>query len=177
MDNNENILPVVSQLELLQQAQVAYGIDVEIDVAIEELSELTKALLKHRRATNFATLSCNAALDSKRTKQDVYEEIADVIIVLTQLVLIFDGKNEISKQLDVKIARLEERLNNAVLQNVPLADLGLSTRVYNALTRADIYNLYDLSKRDLTKVRNLGKAGITEINKHLKEFTEEHEGV
>lgn len=177
MDNNENVLPVVSRLDLLQQAQVAYGIDAEIDVAIEELSELTKALLKHRRATNFATLSCNTALDSKSAKQDVYEEIADVIIVLTQLVLIFDGKSEVRKQLDAKIARFEERINGAALQNVPLADLGLSTRVYNALTRADIYNLYDLSKRDLTKVHNLGKIGITEVNKRLGEFTKEHEGV
>lgn len=176
MANNENVLPIVSRLELLQQAQVTYGIDAEIDVAIEELSELTKALLKHRRTTNFATLTCNTSLDSKHTKQDVYEEIANVIIMLTQLVLIFGGRNEIRKQLDVKIARLEENLNGAALQNVPIADLGLSTRVYNALTRADIYNLYDLSKRDLTKVRNLGKAGITEVNKRLEEFTKETEG-
>lgn len=176
MNENENLLPVVYELELLKQAQTAYGIDAEIDVAIEELSELIKALLKHRRATNFSILSCNASLNSMKTIQNIHEEMADVIIVLTQLMLIFNNRNEVCKQLDAKIARFRKRLEAAALQNVPLADLNLSTRVYNALTRADIYNLYDLSKRDLTKVRNVGKAGITEINKCLEEFAKENEG-
>lgn len=173
MNENENILPSASYPELYKQTILSFGVDVEIDVAIEELSELIKALLKNRRATNFADMTCNSSLDSKKTIQDVYEEMADVIIVLSQLVVIFGGEDEIRRNIDEKIARLEQRLQNAALQNVAIADLNLSTRVFSALRRGCINNLYDLSKCDLEKVRNLGEKGIAEINEALKNFTEE----
>lgn len=173
MNEKENILPDASYPELFKQAELAYGIDAEIDIAIEEMSELTKALLKNRRATNYATQSCNSSLDSKETIQSVYEEIADVIIVLTQLVLIFNGKDEIRKYITEKMARFEQRLEAAARQSVHIADLNLPTRVYNAVSRAGIHNLDELSKCDLKRVRNLGEKGIAEINAAIEEFTKE----
>ena len=73
--------------EVLEQAVHTWGKEAQVDMVIEEMSELTKALLKHRRATNFGTQPCNSYLDINTTKQDIYEEIADVIIMLSQLMI------------------------------------------------------------------------------------------
>lgn len=170
MNKSKNILPNTPYHDLLKQVLRANGADAEIDVAIEEMSELTKALLKHRRATNFGTQPCNSYLDSNATKQDIYEEIADVIIMLSQLVIIFNCEDEIHKQLETKIAKLEKNLESSALQSVHIADLGLSTRVYNALIRADINNLDKLAKQNLKQVRNLGEKGISEIKNSLANF-------
>lgn len=64
-------------------------------MAIEEMSELTKALLKYRRDPGPAR------------KNDILEEMADVSIMLNQLALIFGDYNE---QEIYKLERLERRL-------------------------------------------------------------------
>lgn len=176
MGEKENILPNASYPELYKQALLAYGVDAEIDIAIEEMSELTKALLKNRRATEHMAMSCNSYLDSEQTKQAVYEEIADVIIVLTELVMIFGGEDEIRKNITDKITRLKKGLESTALQSVHIADLNLSARIYNALSRAGIYNLDDLSKCNLKNVRNIGAKGISEIKDSLAKYTNENGG-
>lgn len=170
MNKSKNILPDTPYHDLLKQVLRANGADAEIDVAIEEMSELTKALLKHRRATNFGTQPCNSYLDINTTKQDIYEEIADVIIMLSQLMIIFNCEDEIHKQLETKITKLEKNLESSALQSVHIADLGLSKRVYNALICADINNLDELAKQNLKQVRNLGEKGISEIKNSLANF-------
>lgn len=55
-----------------------YGVHNQMDIAIEEMSELTKALLKFRRYGSNA-----------QTIGDIREEMADVHIMLQQLELIF----------------------------------------------------------------------------------------
>lgn len=74
-----------------------FGDDNQVDKAIEEMAELTKALLKYRHEKS----SCNY--------NNVNEEIADVAIMLEQLIMIFDTA-EIVKFVDIKLNRLNVRI-------------------------------------------------------------------
>lgn len=75
------------------------GASTEVDVAIEEMSELTKELVKHRRG--------------KRNILHIAEEIADVEIMLEQLKMIFKCSDLVSEQTDIKIGRICDGLRNA----------------------------------------------------------------
>ena len=91
-----------SEREILGLAIERYGAEAQTDMAIEEMSELTKALLKHRRAyKNFK------AVPGKYITENVLEEMADVQIMLDQLYMIF-GEPIIMR--NRKIERLKERL-------------------------------------------------------------------
>ena len=83
--------------KVLKEAIQTYGQNAQIDMAIEEMSELTKALLKDRRS-----------LISQ--KLEVAEEIADVLITVEQLIMIYDNEELVNKTVNSKIARLAERL-------------------------------------------------------------------
>lgn len=99
-------LPTTMRPEVLQQAVDTYGKEAQVDMAIEEMSELTKALLKHRRAERSPE-----AWDYEKTRQNILEEIADVIIMLTQLAIIYGGREIIQQDINDKVERLEKRLN------------------------------------------------------------------
>lgn len=86
--------------KILENAIAKYGVYAQIDVAIEEMSELTKALLKERRAVGTANYD-----DSLR--DHILEEMADVYIMLNQLSLIFGDCSEWEVY---KLERLETRL-------------------------------------------------------------------
>ena len=101
-------LPTTMQPEVLQNAVDTYGKEAQVDVAIEEMSELIKALLKNRRAEHSPE-----ALDYEKTRQNIFEEIADVVIMLTQLIMIFGGRDAVQKAIDEKVKRLDTRLAGA----------------------------------------------------------------
>lgn len=79
-----------------------YGEAAQIDVAVEEMAELTKALCKVKRATPGATTTAAIA--------NVIEEIADVQIMLDQLRLIFARSTEEVEE--DKLRRLLSRINS-----------------------------------------------------------------
>jgi len=105
------ILPTTSHSEILQQAISTYGEEAQTDMAIEEMSELTKALLKYRRLKNSPE---NDDCKQAQAKQNTYEEIADVIIMLTQLMMMYGGKKEIDEYIERKVLRLAERLDKTI---------------------------------------------------------------
>lgn len=83
---------------LCKQAIMRYGKQGQMIVAIEELSELIKELTKNLRGRdNYAAIS---------------EEMADVYIMLEQLIMMFDNDNEIRGQMRLKMKRLKERMDN-----------------------------------------------------------------
>lgn len=99
------------QSDILQKAIDTYGESAQIDIAIEEMAELTKALIKERREKkNNAKAVC-----------DICEEIADVAIMLEQLMIIFDfpldDDTSVSDFVKYKINRLEKRLNEKIFLN------------------------------------------------------------
>lgn len=74
-----------------------FGNKNQILVAIEELSELQKELLKGLRYT------------PKERLHNITEEMADVEIMLDQLKLIFSNKEDVEEVKKIKIHRTVER--------------------------------------------------------------------
>lgn len=102
----EKALPTIKHPEVLWQAIEAYGDRTQVDMAIEEMSELTKALCKERRSAMVRGAHAEA-------QANIIEETADVLIMLSQLLIIFDKDNEIQAEIDYKIERLAQRLEKA----------------------------------------------------------------
>lgn len=95
-------IPIINRPNVLHKAVTTWGVLAQTDMAIEEMSELTKAIIKYRRA--------NSATKAGLAEADIREEIADVFIMLAQLIIIFDGDGGIQSQIDRKITRLAGRL-------------------------------------------------------------------
>ena len=72
------------------------------DLAIEEMAELQKALLKYRRADR-------PELQALRMK-DIAEEIADVQIMLDQLIEVYDCRDDVERMIGYKIERQLKRI-------------------------------------------------------------------
>lgn len=84
-------------MTILEKAIEVYGADLQKQVAIEEMAELTKEICKDFRGSG--------------NKERIIGEIADVQIMLSQLMIIYDFKDwELSGEMASKLARLSERL-------------------------------------------------------------------
>lgn len=82
--------------EILEEAIETFGAELQIIVAIEELSELQKELCKHLRGGG--------------NQEHIDEEMADVMIMLEQLTMIFGNDDDIVVWEKMKLERLEKRL-------------------------------------------------------------------
>jgi hypothetical protein len=92
---------------LLTKAIRAYGEPAQIDMAIEEMAELTKALCKIKRAQD----GCEATA----AIGNAVEEMADVQIMLDQLRIIFHRSTEEIEE--AKLERLAGRLHTRYTEN------------------------------------------------------------
>lgn len=97
----------MKEKDILLDAIGTYGVMAQTDMMIEEMSELTKALLKHRRAVR-----------SSNTDEDtigaIREEMADVSIVLDQMELLYGDYSEYRK---TKLERLAKRIREEAQAN------------------------------------------------------------
>ena len=82
---------------IYSEALYKYGAQMQETVCIEELSELQKALCKHIRGNG--------------SMADISEEIADVQIMLAQMILLFNLESEVEKWRNTKMERLRDRLS------------------------------------------------------------------
>lgn len=83
--------------EIFNKAISTYGEKAQKLMAIEEMSELTKEICKDFRG--------------KLNREHLVEELADVLITLEQLTIIYEiSDKEIMLMLEKKIERLKERL-------------------------------------------------------------------
>jgi NTP pyrophosphatase (non-canonical NTP hydrolase) len=85
------------QKQIMLKALNVYGVDAQDDIAIEEMAELTKAIIKNRRYRNFSTL------------ENLYEELADVLIMMEQMLISLDS-DRVQVYINKKLDRLNERL-------------------------------------------------------------------
>lgn len=84
-------------MKTLEKALETYGKDMQLNVAIEELSELIKEICKSKRGAD--------------NRDNIIEEMADCQIMISQIQIIFDiGANEIADKVIEKLDRLEKRL-------------------------------------------------------------------
>ena len=89
--------------QLLERVITANGMNKQLDVAIEELSELIQAICKIKRRDSLSN-------ESFAVKGNLAEEMADVEIVLAELKLMFDNEDNVKEWKDYKLDRLEKRL-------------------------------------------------------------------
>lgn len=87
--------------EILLDALEHYGERAQVDMMLEEMAELSKALLKLRRVKK------HEITEPLFLVKNVEEEIADVQIVLNQMKLLFPGWGI---WMQAKLQRLEERI-------------------------------------------------------------------
>ena len=82
-------------------------INYNIDLAIEEMSELIQALSKHKRLLQEDK---TLRVDKTQIRENIKEEIADVSIVLIKLKdMYFENNNiELLKYLDIKVNRTQQ---------------------------------------------------------------------
>ena len=83
--------------KIYKEALDKYGAQMKETICIEELSELQKALCKNIRG--------------KGSMEDISEEIADVQIMLAQMILLFNLESEVEKWRNTKLERLRDRLS------------------------------------------------------------------
>ncbi|MEE0100797.1 MAG: hypothetical protein U0I48_03555 [Acutalibacteraceae bacterium] len=97
-------LPAIKKPEVLKAAISTYGKEAQVDMVIEEMSELTKALLKYRRSKN------TTGIEYGKLRSNIIEEAADVLIMVAQIIIMFDKDGECQAEVDYKVNRLYERL-------------------------------------------------------------------
>ena len=97
IEQNEKIPLFAWKCNLLKKAIEKYGTEAQIFQCVEELNELATELMHHRR--------------DKTTVDEICSEIADVEIMILQMRLIF-GDELVDKYMDIKLKRLEKRLND-----------------------------------------------------------------
>lgn len=86
-----------NQIDIMLDALSWYGSSTQVDMAVEEMNELTKELLKNRRG--------------KENRSDIAMEMADVYIMLEQLKFIFGiDETELKVNVESKILRLKNRI-------------------------------------------------------------------
>lgn len=81
---------------ICQAALETFGKELQVTMAIEEMSELTKELCKNSRGQENTT--------------HIAEEIADVEIMLQQMVMLFDCAGQVETFRRYKLERLAERM-------------------------------------------------------------------
>lgn len=106
--NQEAEGKVIFHTDIARNAVRKWGKAAQIDMAIEEMSELTKALLKDRRAERNP-----AAWDCEKVRENVAEEMADVYIMLLQLEIIFQNSDETRRIRSDKMNRLYKRIQES----------------------------------------------------------------
>lgn len=90
--------------ELYELACDYWGQEAQIDMCVEECSELIHAICKYKRNENLA--------QHAELVRSIAEEIADVEIMTEQLKLIMGITNQVDIEKSFKLARLEERLHH-----------------------------------------------------------------
>ena len=84
--------------EILKNAIARYGEKVQMVIAMEEMAELTKELSKFLRGAH--------------NEDAIAEEVADVRIMLDQIVIMFDCAGAAALYESVKVERLRKRLED-----------------------------------------------------------------
>lgn len=89
----------MDDIEIMKTAIKTFGPQLQTVVAIEEMSELQKELTKFLRGNG--------------KKKHLTEEVADALIMITQVQIIYGiGDEDVREVMDYKLNRLRERVQN-----------------------------------------------------------------
>lgn len=99
----------MERVKVLRSAIETYGREAQMDMVIEECSELIQAICKYKRADKAdITAIC---------EQNIAEEMADVEIMLDQLKMMLQLHSLVDTYGEIKVSRLEKRLEQAKSKN------------------------------------------------------------
>jgi NTP pyrophosphatase (non-canonical NTP hydrolase) len=95
-------------ITIMCEAIDKYGHENQMLQCVEEMAELTQAVSKLRRATTKP--------EHERCVDNMVEEVADVYVMLSQMMIImstiYDKGEQLDEMLKYKINRLKERIDN-----------------------------------------------------------------
>jgi hypothetical protein len=94
------------QEKVFEDSIKTYGKDSQLTQTNEECTELSLAILKYKRAEKYSD-----AIEIFKRRSELLNEIADVIVMTQQCVLIF-GIEEIQQEVNYKLRRQRARLDN-----------------------------------------------------------------
>lgn len=103
----EQGLKTIDEEKICRAALVAYGDYAQMDMMIEECSELIKEICKMKRCTGDKE---DIAEEILKVEKRIAEEIADVLIMIRQMEMLFGIKDEVEEQKAFKLERLKNRL-------------------------------------------------------------------
>lgn len=93
-----------AQTAICREALDQYGIRAQTMMVFEEMAELQKELCKRSRGAD--------------NKENIAEEIADVLIMLEQMILAYNCAGMVKVQIEGKLHRLKKRLKDKNEQEV-----------------------------------------------------------
>lgn len=96
--------------EIMYKAINTYGVENQMIKTVEELSELSQALCKSLIRLNYTKEKISLE-DDLKSVDNIFEEMADVEIMLEQCKIMFQCDKEVNKWKQKKIERLERRIN------------------------------------------------------------------
>ena len=91
--------------EVLKQAIKTYGTHNQMLKCIEECGELSRAVSRI-----LTELSSGDGFTTEESQENLYEELADVLIMIDQMMMIFECREKVFEQGLRKLNRLKERL-------------------------------------------------------------------
>lgn len=95
--------------EVYRRCISEYGGHSQVDMIIEEMSELTKALLKYRRkyalANGEKVTPVSGDLDLNKARMDIIDELADVRIMCRIMEILYQAEDEVERRIDFKVDR------------------------------------------------------------------------
>lgn len=95
-----NSITYEERVSVYERARQEYGEPLQIVVAIEEMSEVIKALTKWLRKD----------IDGDDALASIIEEVADATIMLEQIRIIFNINDAVCDAMDNKLRRLEYKM-------------------------------------------------------------------
>lgn len=96
---NKEVQTELSVRDIYKMAIEKWGREEQTNLAIEEMAELMQAINKTRRYPN-----------SLKARDNIAEEIADVSVMLEQLILIYDCQENVEDWKERKVSRILEHL-------------------------------------------------------------------
>ena len=86
-----------------------YGLEAQMQQLIEEMAELTQAICKHKRK-NGEGQPINDAITARHVEENLIEELADVRLVLDQVILLLGCDKDIQQVENKKVERTLGRI-------------------------------------------------------------------
>lgn len=86
-----------------------FGLELQMQQLIEEMAELTQAICKHKRKKGEGQ-PLSDTIAARHVEENLIEELADVKLVLEQVIFLLRAEKDVQKVVSQKIERTLERI-------------------------------------------------------------------